>query len=101
MPLVNVKPLSEVPQGAVIEVEANGATYAVCNVDGELHCVDGTCPHAGGPLGQGTLHGNHLVCPLHGFGFDCRTGLNDDDEDMTVQTYRVEVQDGNVLIDVP
>jgi nitrite reductase/ring-hydroxylating ferredoxin subunit len=101
MPLVKVKALAEFPAGEVAEIEAGEAAYAVCNVDGKLHCVSGICPHAGGPLGQGTLHGNYLVCPLHGFEFDCRTGLNDDDEDMKVETYPVLVQDGNVFVDLP
>lgn len=101
MPLVKVKPLSEIPPGSVIEFEANGATYAVCNVDGKLHCVDGVCPHAGGPLGQGNLNGNFLTCPWHGWEFDCRTGMNADEEDATLQTFAVTVQQGTVLIDIP
>lgn len=101
MALINVKPLSELPPGSVVEVESDGATYAVCNVDGKLYCVDGTCPHAGGPLGQGNLHGNYIVCPWHGWGFDCRTGLNDDDEDMTVATFPVKVENGVVAVELP
>jgi nitrite reductase/ring-hydroxylating ferredoxin subunit len=101
MPLVKVKPLSELPPGTVTEVNAAEAVYALCNVDGKFHCVEGTCPHAGGPLGHGTLNGNYLVCPLHGWEFDCRTGLNDSEEDVRLQTYPVVVQDSYVLIDVP
>src|ERR1700685_1293590 len=101
MPLLKVSPVSELPPGAVKEVEAGETTYAVCNVGGELHCLDGVCPHAGGPLGQGTLNGNYLVCPWHDFEFDCRSGLNDSDGDMQVQTYPVVVQDGHILIEVP
>jgi nitrite reductase/ring-hydroxylating ferredoxin subunit len=101
MPLVKVKPLVEFPPGEVVELESGDASYAVCNIDGKLHCVCGTCPHAGGPLGQGSLHGNYLVCPWHGFEFDCRTGLNDDDEDMKIDTYPVVVQDGNVFVELP
>jgi len=101
MPLVKVKALSELAPGDVTEVEAGGATYALCNVDGAVYCVEGTCPHAGGPLGQGNLNGNYLVCPWHGWEYDCRTGLNDSDEDIRVVTYPALIQDGNILIDVP
>ncbi|MGA8030408.1 MAG: Rieske 2Fe-2S domain-containing protein [Bryobacteraceae bacterium] len=101
MPLVKVKALSELPPGAVAEVDVGGATYAICNVDGDVHCVEGTCPHAGGPLGEGNLDGNYLVCPWHGWEYDCRTGLNNFDEDVRIQTYPTVVQDGNILIDVP
>jgi len=94
-------PLSKLPPGAVEEVEGGDVTYAVCNVDGTLHCVGGTCPHAGGPLGQGTLDGNTLVCPWHGWEFDCRSGLSASDEDLKVETYPILVEDGNIFIEVP
>ncbi len=100
MPLVRVRPLAELPAGTVVEFELETATYALCNVDGKLHCVDGACPHAGGPLGQGNLNGNYLVCPWHSFEFDCRTGLNDSDEDMKVETFPVSVRDGDVFIEI-
>ena len=101
MPLLKVKPLAELPAGSVAEVGAGEALYAVCNVDGALYCIEGTCPHAGGPLGQGNLNGNYVVCPGHGWEFDCRTGLNDSDEDVKLTTFPVVVQDGVVLVDVP
>jgi nitrite reductase (NADH) small subunit len=101
MPLLKVSAIDELPSGAIKEIEAGETSYAVCNVEGKLHCVEGICPHAGGPLGQGTLNGNYIVCPWHGFEFDCRTGLNEDDEDMRVQTFAVTVQDGQILIDLP
>jgi nitrite reductase (NADH) small subunit len=93
--------LNDVPMGAVAEVFVEGNPYAVCNVDGVLFCVDGTCPHAGGPLGQGTLHGDRLVCPWHAYEFDCRTGLVDEDDDMRISTYPVSVERGDILVDIP
>lgn len=101
MPLLRVSLLDELPSGAVREVEAGETSYAVCNLDGKLHCLEGICPHAGGPLGQGTLDGNFIVCPWHGFEFDCRTGVNDMDEDMQVKTFPVVVREGEILIEVP
>jgi nitrite reductase/ring-hydroxylating ferredoxin subunit len=101
MPLLQAGPLSELPPGAVKEVEVGDVTFAVCNVDGALHCIGGTCPHAGGPLGQGTLEGNTLVCPWHGWEFDCRSGLSALGDDLQVETYPVRVQDGNIFIEVP
>ena len=95
------KALTEFPPGAVEEVDSGTNVYAVCNVDGVLHCVEGTCPHAGGPLGQGNLNGNYLVCPLHGWEFDCRTGLNDFDEDVKLATFPVLIQDGIIHVDIP
>ncbi|MFL6465489.1 MAG: Rieske (2Fe-2S) protein [Bryobacteraceae bacterium] len=101
MPLVKVKALQELPPGDVVEVQNGEATYVVCNVQGSLRCLEGICPHAGGPLGQGNLSGNQIVCPWHEWAFDTATGVNDYDEDLTLKTYPVVVQDGTVLIDVP
>lgn len=83
-----------------MEAELNGNTYAVCNADGELHALDGVCPHAGGPLGQGALHGTTLVCPWHAWEYDCRTGLNDFDPDVKVARFPVKEESGDILIDV-
>jgi len=101
MPLHQVGALDSLPPGSVTEVAIGDDTYAVCNVDGKLHCIAGTCPHAGGPLGQGALSGNFLVCPWHGWEFDCTTGKNDFDEDVQVETFRVIVEGKEIVIDIP
>ena len=56
---------------------------------------------AGGPLGEGALHGSTLVCPWHAWEFDCRTGANDFDPDVTVATFPVKIEAGEILIDDP
>jgi nitrite reductase/ring-hydroxylating ferredoxin subunit len=80
-------------------------TYAVCNAGGEVHALDGICPHAGGPLGQGALHGTTLVCPWHAWEFDCRTqvtgpGANEMDGFM-VAKFPVKIDGDDIFIDVP
>src|SRR5579863_6404257 len=75
MPWTRIAVLSEVPPGEVIEAIHQGEPYAVCNVNGEVRVISGVCPHAGGPLGQGTLDGGILTCPFHAWEFDCATGV--------------------------
>ena len=101
MAFVKVGSASQLPSGSIMEAEVEGNTYAVCNVDGSLHALDGICPHAGGPLGQGALHGTTIVCPWHGWEYDCRTGVNDFDENVKVATFPVKVEGGDILIDLP
>lgn len=101
MALLKVAAAASLPPGTVVEIEGNDARYAVGNVEGKLFCIDGTCPHAGGPLGQGSLNGTQLVCPWHGWEFDCHTGANDFDADLKQQTFPVVVDGGDVFIDVP
>jgi nitrite reductase/ring-hydroxylating ferredoxin subunit len=101
MPLVKVASLSILPAGQVMEVNESGEPYAVCNVQGELYALNGVCPHQGGPLGEGALHDTMLVCPWHAWEFDCRTGQNDFDPDVTIEKIPVSVDRGEIYLDLP
>ena len=101
MPFVKVGSLAKLEPGTVMEAEVGGNTYAICNVGGELHAYDGVCPHAGGPLGEGAIHDGILVCPWHGWEYNCRTGVNEFDESVKLAKFPVKAQDGDILIDVP
>lgn len=101
MPFVKIGSAAKLTPGSVMEVEVSGRTYAVCNANGEFHALDGTCPHAGGPLGEGALHDFMLVCPWHCWEYDCRTGENDFDPTVRVPTFPVRVEGDDILIDVP
>ena len=101
MPLVKVAPLAKFPPGSLTEVVSDGNSYAVCNVNGELLAMDGICLHAGGPLGQGALHGDIVVCPWHAWEYNCRTGALVGDEDLKVDTFPVKVEGGEIFLEVP
>jgi nitrite reductase/ring-hydroxylating ferredoxin subunit len=100
MPLVRVASLSQLPPGTLIEVVADGQAIALCNAGGEIHALDGVCPHNGGPLGQGALHETAVVCPWHAWEFDCRTGELDYNPEVRVRKYAVTIDGDDVLIDV-
>jgi len=99
MAYVRVNSVSALAPGSVAQAEVGEQTYAICNLDGQFHALGGTCPHAGGPLGEGTLQGANLVCPWHGFEFDCRSGENDIDPTMRVDRFAVRVDGDEVLLD--
>ena len=90
---------ARLPEGAVCEVRAGDMTLAVCHARGEFFVVSGTCPHAGGPLGHGALHGHALVCPWHAWEFDCRSGACDFNA-TRLETYEHELIDGALWADV-
>jgi nitrite reductase/ring-hydroxylating ferredoxin subunit len=101
MPFVKVGSVSKLPPGSVMQAEVGENTYAICNAGGELFALDGICPHAGGPLGQGALHGYTLVCPWHAWEYDCRTGASDLDDDLKVDKFAVKVEGDDIFIEAP
>ena len=90
--------LSKLPPGSVTEALVGDGTYAVCNAGGEIYALDGICPHSGGPLGQGALHGTSLVCPWHAWEFDCRAQV---DDGLHPAQFPVKIVGDDILIDVP
>jgi len=104
MAFVKVGSLSKLPPGSVMEALVGDGTYAVCNAGGEIYALDGICPHSGGPLGQGALHGTTLVCPWHAWEFDCRIHAKDSgasEMDDLVAKFTVKIDGDDILIDVP
>src|ERR1700674_5260367 len=98
MAFIKVGAVSMVPPDSVVEAFAGENSYAICNVGGELHVLEGICPHAGGPLGQGMLSNNILMCPWHCYEFDPLTGENLDNPLMRVTKVPVKVEGDDILI---
>ncbi|MCX5723204.1 MAG: Rieske 2Fe-2S domain-containing protein, partial [Nitrospirae bacterium] len=60
---VTVATVEDIPPGTGRTVEVQGIRLALFNVEGTFYSVDNTCPHAGGPLGEGHLEGCLVECP--------------------------------------
>lgn len=86
--------------GQVIEVIIAGNAIAVGNVDGTFYACSNSCPHAEGPLGEGSLQGSTLTCPYHGWQFDLRDGSCLTSPDDPVHTYPVQVVGDAVCVAV-
>jgi nitrite reductase (NADH) small subunit len=84
--------------GDVVELIAGGMAIAVCNVDGEFFAMDNACPHAEGPLGEGSMDGSVLTCPYHGWSFDVKTGACQTNADTSLTTYAVAVEGDAVCV---
>lgn len=67
--------------------------------DGVFGAISGVCNHAGGPLGEGRLDGEYVVCPWHYWKFHCRTGKGEPGyEEDAVPAHDVRVEAGRVLV---
>ncbi len=87
-----------VPDEGGAEATVDGRSYALFRVNGEIRAVDGACPHAGGPLAEGTVADGVVTCPWHGWTFDARTGCSLDPPGRDVARYPTLVEDGNVYL---
>jgi NAD(P)H-dependent nitrite reductase small subunit len=71
---VKVARADEVASGETRLVEIEGRRIALFNLGGTFYAIDDTCPHRGGPLSQGFIQGDVVVCPWHGARFRLETG---------------------------
>jgi nitrite reductase/ring-hydroxylating ferredoxin subunit len=97
---IRVAAVSDVPPGTAKEVMADEQVVALFNVEGTFYAMDGVCPHAGGPLGEGTLRGTIVTCPWHGWQFDVESGENCLNRRMTHKCHVVKVEGGDVFVEV-
>ena len=98
-PLKEVARVGDVPPGTATTVEVDGRQLALVNVDGAFCAVQGQCPHAGAPLGEGKVDGWALECPLHAASFDVRSGeVLGGPADQPVRTYPVHVEGDAVKV---
>ena len=97
---VKVANARDIPPGSGITVEVGSRTLAVFNCDGTFYVIDDTCPHQGGPLGEGEVDGTVVTCPWHEWKFDVKSGVNVDDAACKVAAYSVKVEGEDVLADI-
>lgn len=80
----------------VKEFTAAGRALCVANVGGAICVLDGTCPHEGGPLGEGLIEDGRVVCPWHGYAFDIRSGVAHDDPELKAAVFEAKVENGEL-----
>lgn len=99
MPSIKVFSSHEVPPGQSKIVEVGGKKIAVFNVAGEYFAIGNTCPHRGGNLGNGSVDGTTVTCPLHAWKFDLTTGNSKLFPNISVPKYAVKILDNDVFIE--
>jgi len=97
---VKVCKTTDIPMGGGKSLEVNGKTVAVFNVDGNFYALNDTCAHRGGPLGEGELDGNTVICPWHGWRYDVTTGANELVPAMPQEKYQVKIDGDDVLVEI-
>lgn len=77
--------------------------FAIFNAGDRFLAVDGRCPHKGGPLCDGIVSGDTVVCPLHAWKIGLTSGevLRPTGITACVHAYPVRVEDGVVMLGLP
>lgn len=92
---------SDIADGATKRVEVGGQSVLLCNVAGEIFAIEDLCTHDGGPLDEGELIGDRIMCPRHGAFFDVKSGAA-----LTlpaivpVQTHKVRTDGDDIYVDL-
>jgi nitrite reductase (NADH) small subunit len=87
-------------EGAVAELEVQGTSLCLARLGGEFAALDNWCPHRQGPLGQGWIEGNAVVCPWHSWAFNLKTGEAEYPASERVRSFPVRVEGEDLLVEI-
>ena len=92
-------PVSAVPRRGARCITTPGGKIAVFRTaDDQIYAIENRCPHKGGPLAEGIVHGRHVTCPLHNWVFDLATGECVEAAEHSVRAHAVRADDGRVFV---
>lgn len=96
---IDIGALEDVPrQGARVVKTAHGCIAVFRTADDQVFALEDRCPHKGGPLSEGIVHGAQVTCPLHNWVFDMNSGEAQGADEGMVRTYPIRVEQGRILI---
>jgi len=97
---LDIGALEDIPaRGARVVKTRHGCVAIFRTAADEVFAIDDRCPHKGGPLSEGIVHGTAVTCPLHNWVFSLETGLAQGADSGAVATYPAEVRQGRILLD--
>jgi nitrite reductase (NADH) small subunit len=97
---IKVATTDELQPGQAKVCTVNDKEIALFNVDGAICAIDNSCPHRGGPLGEGLVNGEEVTCPWHGWKFNVKTGACSMIPSAKVNAYEVVVDGSDVKVKV-
>ena len=93
--------LEDIPRLGARVVTAPGIDIAVFrSADDELFALHDRCPHKGGKLSQGIVHGRSVTCPLHNWVIGLADGRAKEPDEGCARTVPVSLVDGRILLAV-
>ena len=92
--------LDEIPVlgSRVVKSARHGDIAIFRNAEGEVFAMHDKCPHKGGPLSQGIVHGRTVTCPLHNWKIQLDNGEAMAPDVGCSRPFKVLVEDGDVFL---
>lgn len=101
MSWIDIGAVEDIPLRGARKIKTREGCIAVFRTDiDEVFATSNTCPHKQGPLNEGIVHGRKVTCPLHNWVFDLQTGTAQGADEGQIETFRVRVEAGRILIDL-
>jgi len=97
---IEIGTLADVPpRGARCIDTPIGRIAVFRTADDAVYAIEDRCPHRGGPLSQGIVHGAQVTCPLHSWVFSLQTGEAQGADEGRVRTFALRRAGETILID--
>ena len=91
--------VDDIPRlGARVVEMASGNIGIFRTAEDEIFALRDKCPHEGGPLSQGIVHGNRVTCPLHSWKVELDSGLAVAPDVGCAAKYEVKVEAGIIYL---
>ncbi len=100
MSWIDIGHIEEVPlRGSRLVKTHIGCVAIFRTAESEVFAATNSCPHKGGPLSEGIIHGQSVTCPLHNWVFDLTTGHAQGADEGQITTYPVRIENERILLD--
>jgi nitrite reductase/ring-hydroxylating ferredoxin subunit len=93
-------PLADLKERGMMRIEFPPFDILVAWVDGEVFAIEDACNHAGASLAEGWLEEDCVVCPMHAYVFELRTGRLARPKGLCgdQRTYEAEIESDEVVV---
>ena len=99
-PWIDICALEDIPlRGSRLVRSRHGCIAMFRTAASEVFALDDRCPHSGGPLSQGIVHGKAVTCPLHNWVISLETGEAQGADQGRVRTIPLKIEGDRVLLD--
>jgi len=96
---IEIAALEDIPKLGARVIKTDTMDLAVFRTaDDQVFAIRDACPHKGGPLSQGIVHGTSVTCPLHNWKIDLASGQALGPDEGCTNTYSAKVEHGKVFI---